>query len=113
MIAVADVDEAAERFARFTGCASRPSPHGHTIPLARGRIDLRTPETFAAVLPESPIPSLPFIGAYGIAVASLDKLANILRQAGLPMRRFDQGVVTPFPAELGHGAWMFTESAPV
>ena len=110
MIAVADVNEAAERFARFTGCAASLSPHGQTIGLSRGRIDLVTPTTFAALIPEVPVPALPFIGAYGIEVASLDRLAAMLGRSGLAMRRFDRDIAAPFPPELGPGAWLFSET---
>src|SRR5712691_3331123 len=66
VLAVADVAEAAQRFARFTGREAKPSPIGRTIALDRGRIDLVTAETFAQALPDIPIPSLPFAGAYAI-----------------------------------------------
>src|SRR6266851_843507 len=61
VIAVADVDEAARRFARFTGRDAVPHPHGRTIELDRGRVDLVAAEAFARMLPEVAIPSLPFI----------------------------------------------------
>src|SRR5262249_12448967 len=66
MIAVADVEEAARRFARFTDRQATPSPPGQTIELDRGRVQLVTPDAFARKLPEVAIPSLPFIGAYAI-----------------------------------------------
>src|SRR5262249_2901023 len=54
--AVADVTEAAERFARFIGRPSAPSSNGQTIALDRGRVELVTPEALAAALPELAIP---------------------------------------------------------
>src|SRR5262249_56154437 len=71
IIAVGDLKDAAQRFARFTGREAAPSPLGQMIELDRGRVQLLTPEAFARKLPDVPIPSLPFIGAYGIRVASL------------------------------------------
>jgi Glyoxalase-like domain len=108
-IAVADLEEAAQRFARFTGRDATPSSLGQTIELDRGRVDLVTADGFAQMLPDIPIPSLPFVGAYGIKVASLAALGDMLRGSGLKTRPHRQGLVAAFPAELGHGAWLFTE----
>ncbi len=109
MIAVADVDEAAERFARFTGRKAEPSTSGRTIALDRGRIDLVTTDGFRALLPEVAITSLPLIGAYEIAVGSLATLDAALDRGGLAARRTDRGRVVAFPDALGEGAWLFSE----
>src|SRR6478752_2361790 len=61
MIAVADVEEAARRFARFTDRQATPSPLGQTIELDRGRVQVVTADAFAKKLPEVAIPSLPFM----------------------------------------------------
>ena len=108
-IAVADVDEAAHRFARFTGRDAMPSSLGQTIGLDRGRVDLVTADAFAQMLPEISIPSLPFSGAYGIKVKSLTAVEAMLRQAGLTTRRREQDLVAIFPEEIGRGAWLFSE----
>jgi hypothetical protein len=108
-IAVADVDEAARRFARFTGRDAVPHPHGHTIALDRGRVDLVAAEAFARMLPEVSIPSLPFIGAYGIRVKSLAALGELLERAGVRSWQREQALVARFPEELGQGAWLFQE----
>jgi hypothetical protein len=108
-IAVADVEEAGQRFARFTGRAAEPAPFGRTIALDRGRVDLVTPAFFAQMLPEIPIPSLPFAGAYGIRVKSLAALDAILTGADLKRRRRERDLVATFPEQLGLGAWLFTE----
>jgi hypothetical protein len=108
-VAVADVEEAGQRFARFTGRAAKPAPFGRTIALDRGRVDLVTPALFAQMLPEIPIPSLPFAGAYGIRVKSLTALDAILTRANLKRRRRERDLVAIFPEQLGHGAWLFTE----
>jgi hypothetical protein len=109
-IAVPDVAEAAARYERFTSHAAQLTQWGRSITLDRGRIDLVTAATFAAQVPDVAIPALPFIGAYGIEVASLSTLAGILQRAELPMRRSAETLVALFPAELGHGAWLFTEA---
>jgi hypothetical protein len=108
-IAVADVEEAGQRFARFTGRAAEPAPFGRTIALDRGRVDLVTAAFFAQMLPEIPIPSLPFAGAYGIRVKSLAALDAILTGADLKRRRRERDLVATFPEQLGLGAWLFTE----
>jgi Glyoxalase-like domain len=110
LIVAADLNEAADRFARFTGRATRPSSHGHSIDLDRGRIDLMTAEACAQMLPELPIPALPFIAAYEISVGSLDVVQGILSRNALASRRLGESLVVPFPEPLGHGAWLFTEA---
>jgi catechol 2,3-dioxygenase-like lactoylglutathione lyase family enzyme len=109
-IVVADVDEAAARYARFTARPATRTPAGQAVVLDRGRIDLVTREAFAAALPEIAIPSLPFIGAYGVTVESLDGVGAALQRGGLPSCRAGDILVTPFPDELGQGAWLFSAS---
>ncbi|MGA7488659.1 MAG: VOC family protein [Xanthobacteraceae bacterium] len=109
VIAVADPQEAAARFARFTGRGATCSEGGQMIALERGCLHLLSADAFSRRLPDIAIPSLPFAGAYGIRVASLTQLEDLLRRAGLSMRRGERDLVVPFPAELGHGAWLFTQ----
>jgi hypothetical protein len=109
VIAVPDVDEAAARFARFTGRHATPTRSGRMIALDRGRIELVTRAAFEDTLPEIAVADLPFIGAYGIVVTSLDTAETMLTRAGLRTRRAGDCLVVPFPEELGHGAWLFTE----
>jgi hypothetical protein len=108
MIAVRDLDEAAQRFSRLTGRPARPSSVGQTIDLDRGRVGLVSADRFSQML-HVPIPSLPFIGAYGISVASLARMEQSLQQAGLASRRRGQSLIAPFPPALGAGAWVFSE----
>jgi len=109
MIVVADLAEASARFARFTARAASTAPLGRTIQLDRGRVDLITTDAFTYNFPEIEIPSLPFIGSYGIKIKSLSALDSLLTRGGLRTRRSAEGVVTPFPDELGKGAWLFQE----
>jgi Glyoxalase-like domain len=109
MIAVGDLEEAAQRFERFTDRQPTPSPLGQTIELDRGRVQLVTADAFEKQLPEVPIPSLPFIGAYAIRVASLAVTSDMLKRAGLRTRRSEQDLVAIFPEELGRGAWLFAK----
>jgi hypothetical protein len=57
------------------------------------------------------VPGLPFIGAYGVVVESLDRLETILQRVSARARRIDASLIVPFPEELGQGAWIFTENA--
>ena len=81
---------------------SRRDP-GNAIQLDRGRIDLVTREAFAAALPEIAIPSLPFMGAYGVTVRSLDEVEAILRNGGISSRRAGDCSCRAFPGGAGQG----------
>jgi hypothetical protein len=109
MIVVADIEEAARRFARFTDHRATASPLGQTIELDRGHVQLVTADAFARKVPEVAIPSLPFMGAYAIRVASLGVIGDMLKRAGLRTRRSEQDLIAIFPEELGRGAWLFAE----
>ena len=111
MIAVADVDEAAQRFVRFIGRSARPSALGQIIELDRGRIDLVRADAFAQLLPELATPLLPFIGACTIIVRSLDIVESIFAKADLRTRRMGHTLVAAFPDALGRGAWIFAQAA--
>ncbi len=106
-VAVADVDEAAARFTRFTGRAAVACEGGQAIVLDRGRVELITADAFGGRFPEIAIPSLPFIGACTIAVASLATTETALRRGGVAHRRAGDQVIARFPDELGTGAWAF------
>jgi hypothetical protein len=112
-IAVADVDEAAMRFARFTGRPAARGMDGATIALDRGRLELVTAEAFGRQFPELTIPSLPFMGVCTIAVESLAVAKAELRRGGIETHRDGERVVALFPQELGIGAWMFSGPADV
>jgi len=109
LIVVADVDEAAQRFARFTNRNAAKNSSGRALGLDRGRVQLMTADAFGALLPEIKIPAAPFIGAYALRVTSLDQTEMALRKGGLTSRRAGGSLTVPFPAELGTGAWIFVE----
>ena len=111
VIAVEDVNEAAHRFARLTDRPARASARGQSIALDRGRVELVGAAAFSQMLPHVPIPSLPFIGAYGISVASLAVAEQSLVKGGLAPRRHGQDLMAAFPEALGCGAWLFSEGA--
>jgi hypothetical protein len=111
VMAVADVDEAAQRFARFTGRPAVSNAAGRAIALDRGRVQLMDAAAFNSLLPEIAVPSLPFIGAYAVRVASRDQAERALRAGGLSPRRNGALLIASFPPELGLGAWLFAENA--
>lgn len=111
MIAVADVEEAAKRFARFTGRAAVPTPGGALIRLDRGGIYLLTHERAAEKLPEVAFPTPPFMVGYALRVDSLATAEATVDDAGLEWHAFEDGIAAAFPTELGEGAWLFVERA--
>ncbi len=108
-IVVDDVAEAAARFARLTGRPAHADHDMQVVQLDRGRITILSRAAFSAVLPETAVPQLPFLGAYGIRVRSLATLQAALDQGELPSRRLGATVIAPFPEALGRGAWIFHE----
>ncbi|MGO8919480.1 MAG: VOC family protein [Stellaceae bacterium] len=111
VFAVADVEEAAQRFQRFTGRKSVASRDGAAVPLDRGRVELVTADALARLLPGLAAPSLPFAPCYGIAVSALDTCAARLSEGGVAAQRQGNSLVAAFPAALGSGAWVFVERA--
>ena len=85
VIASADVAEAAARFARFTGREAKATQIGQaTLVLDRGQVQLLSEAGFMAMLPEIPVPRLPFIGAYAIQVGSLPEIEELFAHEHLP-----------------------------
>jgi hypothetical protein len=109
VIAVADVEEAGRRFAAFTDRELIPSAFGASIRLDRGRLQLVRPDALTTLFPALSIPTLPFIAAYGVRVASLAAAAEYLTRGGVRFTSGDGALVVPFPAELGIGLWLFVE----
>jgi hypothetical protein len=109
VIAVADVEDAAGRFASFTDRPAVPHAFGRMIRLDRGAVVFVTAGAFAALLPEVPIPSLPFAGAYGLRVSSLATAEAALRRGGIGLRKAGNSLVARFPDELGLGTWVYVE----
>jgi hypothetical protein len=111
VFAVSDVEEAAERFVRFTARSAAENSAGMSVQLDRGAVQLVSIEGLEALLPEVRIPALPFAAGYGVAVSSLEIAADTLGRGGLAARRDAKTLVAPFPPELGLGAWVFVEHA--
>ena len=111
VIAVADIEEAARRFSRFTGRAATPTPGGALIHLDRGGIYLVSHDRATEKLPEVAITMLPFMIGYALRVKSLAAAEAAVDGADLEWRTIEDGIVASFPTELGDGAWFFVEDA--
>jgi hypothetical protein len=111
LIAVENVEEAAQRFARFTGRpAASTEGGGALIRLDRGGIYLLNQRRATEKLPEVPVTSLPFMIGYALGVQSLEAAEAAVDGAELEWRALEEdGIVATFPAELGEGAWFFVE----
>jgi len=111
VVVVADPDEAAERYARFTGRASKAEGAGRQVlPLDRGRVVLLSSAAWRAEFPGIEPPALPWIGATTLTVESLDGLAARCHDADPPAARRDGCLVVPLPAAVG-GVMVFCEAA--
>jgi len=111
VIVVANEVEATVRFAKFADRGIGSNRFCSEVTLDRGRVELMPQQVYSALLPEVRTPSLPFQGAYGIAVKSLDAASAIMRQGNLETRRLGRALIAGFPPELGVGAWVFVEQA--
>ncbi len=109
VIAVADVEEAAQRFARFTGRKAARTPGGAVLQLDRGGIYLVNYDRISERVPEVAITRLPFMVGYAVHVQSLAAAESAVERADLTWHTFEQGITAAFPIELGQGAWFFVE----
>jgi hypothetical protein len=109
VIATANVDEAADRLARFLGRLAASNTAGKAIRLDRGGVQLVTAEALSRLATDLAIPSLPFIGLYAIAVRSIPVLCDSLRRGGVAFVHRDGFVLAHFPSALGIGGWVFVE----
>lgn len=115
-LVVADIEEAAARFARFTGrpvhiasAEAATSKQVARIFLDRGSVELLSATAWRQRWPQVQIPALPFMAEVTIAVASLDAARRCLATAGLPPLPTSQANIASFqfPPALGHGVWTF------
>jgi Glyoxalase-like domain len=111
VIAVADVEEAAARFARFTGRTAMRTSGGAVLQLDRGGVYLVNYDRIMERVPEVPINRLPFMVGYALRVRSLAAAESAVDRAELDWHTFEDGITAAFPAELGEGAWFFVEDA--
>jgi hypothetical protein len=113
VVAVADLDAAAERYARFLARPAKANDAGRVLQLDRGRVQLVTPRICARLFPGLAVPPPPFIVGYAVLVRSLDTAALVLDEGGVAYRRDRDILRIPFPEELGIGTWLFAERAAV
>lgn len=106
---VADVAEAARRYARFTGRPATAFDGGFRFALDRGSVELIDAAAWTRRWPAMPLPSLPYMGACTLEVASLEETARVLRSSGSAVAESEAGLAVPFPTELGRGIWLFVE----
>jgi len=111
VVAVADVEEAAQRFARFTGRTAKRTSGGAVLHLDRGGVYLVNYDRITERVPEVPITKLPFMAGYALRVQSLAAAETVVDRADLEWHAFDDGITAAFPVELGQGAWFFVERA--
>lgn len=109
VIAVADVNEAVARFARFTGRKATRTSGGAVLQLDRGGVYLVTYDRITERIPEVPITRLPFMIGYALRVRSLAVAEQAVDRADLDWHTFENGITAAFPVELGEGAWFFVE----
>lgn len=109
-IAAAEPDEAAARFARFTGRQAAPDGEVATIRLDRGTLRVATPEYLQRAFGIAPGPPLPYLAAYEIATADLAGLPRRLDAAEVIWQPFAGGIAAMLPAALG-GTILFSQSA--
>jgi len=110
-VAVPNMAEADSRFARFLNRKSVATGFGRAFFLNRGGVQLFDAPGFAQHLPELRIPILPFIGMVALGVERLAETETVLKAAGNPVTRRGDILISPFPSELGTGAWAFVENA--
>jgi len=111
VIATAEPGAAAARYARFLDRPAAKNAAGHVVRLDRGCVQFVAPETLVRFAPGLAIPSLPFIGAYAIAVRSLAALERHLRNNAVAFIRRAGATAVRFPDDIGQGAWLFVERA--
>jgi hypothetical protein len=114
-IVVADLDEAAARFARFTSRKAVPDADGErSIVLDRGRVSLVTSAAWRRRWPDMPVPDLPFIGECTLAIRSFASARAAIDRDAARLVREEQGksFSVAFSDTLGVGIWTFQAAAP-
>jgi len=108
VICVADMDEADDRFRRYLDRSSEAIADGRLFRFERGGIALLDEGGFAAALPGTELPTVPFIAGYGLRSGDLGATKAHLEANGFTPRELGSGaVVVDAPAALG-GTFVFT-----
>jgi hypothetical protein len=102
LVAVADVAEAAARFARFLGRASATGDGRAEVVLDRGRVGFVEAGRLGEWLPGLAAPSVPFIAAMSLETADGEATKRFFEGRGIPWESVDGGGVwVPGRAALG------------
>jgi hypothetical protein len=72
-----------------------------TIALERGALRFASPEFLQHEFGILPGPPPPYLAAYEIEVAGLDRARNLVERAGLPIRPTADGAAVTLPPSLG------------
>lgn len=91
LVCVADAAEAANRFARFVDRPIAGRGGAFEVALHRGRVTLVEAEALARVLPGVTPPALPWIAAFGVAVADPAVTERLLAAHNVTSRRLEPG----------------------
>ena len=99
IVCVENPDEAAQRYARFTGIAATAAGDDRAIDAARGRVLLVSPQSLQRVFRIDP-PVLPWIAGSVLASSSMDATRKSIVASGLPhgMLGDERLYVVPPPA---------------
>jgi hypothetical protein len=100
-IAAAEPDEPARRFSRFTGRPIQREAEVATIALERGLLRFASSAFLQREFGVVPGPPLPYLAAYEIEVAGLDRIDHLLATAGLTARQIAGGLALSLPPSLG------------
>lgn len=102
LMCVDDVDECAQRYARYLRTAAQPLRGGRVLRFQRGALSILTPHALRDALPGVQTPPTPCMAAYALRVTDPDATAAYLRGAGFTCTRSDNGaLILPMPASLG------------
>ena len=101
VLCVADPQEAAQRYSRYTGLAPVNSGPAWTIETARGSLSMIDPVTFERVLGQRP-PAAPWIAGYALESADLAATREHLDRAGITINELHGGrLLVHMPQTLG------------
>jgi hypothetical protein len=92
VLASADPDEAAARYARYLGRPATPVPGGWHIALARGGLTILSASALKAALPGIVIPTLPFIAASTLISQDIQATVAYLEAADITLTATAPGV---------------------
>jgi hypothetical protein len=97
------------KYELYTGHAGRKIANGHyVVELGLSRITIVDPERLDNIIPCYKIPALPFMAAFTIQIASLQRLCDVLSGNGVPFVKM-AGTVIVYPEDAGGCAVIFEE----